>query len=237
MKPKGYRRGYPVAVLVGVESDHAVIWQIYSQVAKPQQKILLGDRRDQKALYNFHEAIVNALRPILKEGVRSIIIASPPRTSFGQNIQNHFTAHHQWLTQGTNKATISLIDGSASTPPQVSALTQKPAFKQLIQDNVAEETENLLESLEKCLNLNLIVFSLEEAENLILTSQAPGKPKPEYLLITNDYLAGVRQKNRIHRLMQIAQNKKVKTRVIDAESNAGVRLTQLGGIVCLEKRA
>jgi stalled ribosome rescue protein Dom34 len=37
--------------------------------------------------------------------------------------------------------------------------------------------------------------------------------------------------------MQIAQNKKVKTRVIDAESNAGKRLTQLGGIVCLAKAA
>jgi stalled ribosome rescue protein Dom34 len=237
MKPKGYRRGYPVAVLIGVEADHAALWQIYSQVAKPQQRIPLSDRRDQKAVYNFQEAIVNALRPILKEGVRSIIIASPPRTSFGQNLQAHISSHHQWLTQGTNKVTISLIDGSASTSPQVGALTQKPIFKQLIQDNAAEETENLLELLEKRLNDNLVVFSLEEAENLILTQQPPGKPQPEYLLLTNGYLAGVRQKNRIHRLMQIAQNKQIKTRVIDAESAAGVRLTQLGGIVCLEKRA
>jgi hypothetical protein len=35
--------------------------------------------------------------------------------------------------------------------------------------------------------------------------------------------------------MQIAANKKVRTRVVDAESPAGKRLGQLGGIVCLAK--
>jgi stalled ribosome rescue protein Dom34 len=237
MSPKSYRRGYAVAILIGVEADHASIWQIFSQVAKPQQTIPLnGERRDQKALYNFNEAIVNALRPRLKEGVRSIIIASPPRTSFGQELQSHITAHHTWLTGGANKATISLIVGSASTPPQVAALTQKPNFKELIAQNAAQETENLLELLERRLNDNLVSFSMVEAENLILSQQPPGKPQPDYLLLTNEYLAASRQKNRVHRLMQIAQNRQVKTRVIDAESAAGARLTQLGGIVCLARR-
>jgi Predicted RNA-binding proteins len=238
MKPKGYRRGYPVAILIGVESDHAALWQIYSQVAKPQQTIQLnGDRRDQKALYNFHEAIINALRPTFKEGVKSIIVASAPRTSYAGDLQSHISGHHSWLTQGANRATISLIVGSASSGPQVAALSKKPEFKQLIEENAAEETENLLELLERRLNDNMVVFSLEEAENLILQVQPPGKPQPEYLLLTNSYLAGCRQKNRIHRLMQIAQNKKIKTRVIDAESNAGARLTQLGSLVCLTTRA
>jgi stalled ribosome rescue protein Dom34 len=238
MKPKNYRRGYPVAVLIGVEADHAALWQIYSQVAKPQQTIHLSDRKDQKALYNFHETVINALRPTFKEGVRSLIIASPPRTSFGQELQSHISGHHQWLLQGTNKATISLTVGSPSSTPQVAALTQKPLFKQLIQENAAEETENLLEILEKRLNApgNLVLFSLQEAENLILNVQAPGKSQAEYLLLTNDYLAGSRQKYYVNRLMQIAQKKQVKTRVIDADSNAGMRLTQLGGIVCLAKR-
>ena len=239
MKPRSYRRGYPVAILIGIEQDHASLWQIFSQVAKHQQTIhLKGDRRDQKALYNFHESIINLLRPIFKEGVKSIIIASAPRTSYAQDLQNHVTGHHAWLLQGTGKVTISLIVGSASTPPQVSALTQKKEFKQSIQKNVTEETENLLELIEKRLNQasGLVFFSLEEAENLILHMHSSGKPQPEYLLLTNDYLAKTRQKNRVHRLMQIAQNKKVKTRVIDAESNAGLRITQFGGIICLAKR-
>jgi stalled ribosome rescue protein Dom34 len=235
MKPKSYRRGYPVALLVGVEAEKAALWQIYSKVAKHQQEIPLSDRRDQKTLYNFHETIIKSLRTSLKEGVRSIIIASPQRTSFGQSLQNHIAIHHQWLRQGTNRASISLIYGSASSPSEVGALTQKPSFKELIQSNAAEETESILETIEKCINNNLIVFSLEEVENIILITKNQGKHQPEYLLLTNAYLSDCRQKNRIHRLLQIAQNKKVKTRVIDAKSNAGIRIEQLGGIVCLEK--
>jgi stalled ribosome rescue protein Dom34 len=238
MKPKNYKRGYPVAVLVGIESSHAVMWYIFSQVAKQQQTISSnGDRKDSKSLYSFHETIINALRPVLKEGVRSIIVASPPRTNFAQDFLSHIKAHHSWLLQGANKASFSQITGSASAPSQVAALTKTANFKQLIQENAAEETENLLEILEKRLSKtdNLVLFSLQEAENLILNTQAPGKRQPEYLLLTNEYLAGSRQKNRVNRLMQIAARNGVKTRVIDAESNAGLRLTQLGGIVCLAK--
>ena len=238
MKTKNYKRGYPVAVLVGIELNHAAIWHIFSQVAKQQQTIPLSDdRKDSKALYSFHETIINALRPALKEGVRSIIVASPPRTNFAQDFLNHIKAHHSWLLQGTNKASISQITGSASSLPQVASLTKTTVFKQLIQKNAAEETENLLEILEKRLSKtdNLVLFSLQETENLILNPQAPGKPQPEYLMLTDDYLADSRQKNRVNRLMMIAAKNGVKTRVIDAESNAGMRLTQLGGIVCLAK--
>jgi stalled ribosome rescue protein Dom34 len=80
-----------------------------------------------------------------------------------------------------------------------------------------------------------VFFSLEEAENLILKRYKPGRPKPEYLLLTDKYLADTHQKNRLHRLMQIAANKQVKTRIVNAESPAGLRLTQLGGIVCIAK--
>jgi stalled ribosome rescue protein Dom34 len=238
MKPKNYKRGYPVAVLIGIEQNHAAIWYIFSQVAKQQQTISLnGERKDLKALYTFDEAIINALRPVLKEGVRSIVVASPSRTSFAQEFLSHIKVHHAWLLQGTNKAALSQIAGSASAPSQVAALTKTLAFKQIVQENASEETENLLEILEKRLSKtdNLVLFSLQEAESLILYPQAPGKPQPEYLLLTDHYLAGSRMKNRVNRLMQIAARNGVKTRVIDAESNAGKRITQLGGLVALAK--
>lgn len=239
MSPKAYRRGYPVAVLVGIESDHAALWQVFSQVAKHQQPISLnGNRSDPKATYNFYESIVNALRPTLKEGVRSVIIASPTKTSYAQEFVNHIKAHHTWLIQGASKAAFSTITGSASSPQQVAALTKTATFKELISETTAEETENLLEILEKRLNAadNMVLFSLQEAENLILNTQTEGKPKPEYLMLTDEYLLKSRQKYRVQRLMQVAANKGVKTRVISAESTAGKRLTQLGGIVCLAKR-
>jgi stalled ribosome rescue protein Dom34 len=224
---------------VGIECDHAALWQVFSQVAKQQQTISLsGNRKDPKALYNFHEAIVNALRQTLKEGVRSIVIATPPRTNYAQEFQNHIKAHHSWLLQGTNKAAFSTITGSASAPPQVAALTKTAGFKKLISETTAEEAENLLEILEKKLNSadNLVIFSMQEAEHFIFDTQAEGKPKPEYLMFTEEYLAKSRQKYRLQKLMQVAANKGVKTRVINAESTAGKRLTQLGGIVCLAKR-
>ena len=237
--PKAYRRGYPVAVLVGIEQNHAALWQVFSQVAKQQETIPLnGGRSDPKAAYSFHESIVNALRPTLKEGVRSIVIASPSKTTYAQEFVNHIKSHHTWLLQGANKAVFSTITGSASSPTQVAALTKTSSFKELISETTAQETENLLEILEKTLNAadNMVLFSLQEAENFILNPQAEGKPKPEYLMLTDEYLSKSRQKYRVQRLMQVAANKGVKTRVISAESTAGSRLTQLGGIVCLAKR-
>lgn len=237
---KGYKRGYPVAILAGLEETHAVLWKVFSKVVKPEKTIAIsGTRNNPKALYNFHESIVNVLRPTLKEGVRSIILASPAKTNYAQEFIDHVREHHTWLIQGPNKAAFSEITGSASTLSQVATLTRVPAFRQLICETTAEETENLIEILEKRLNTsektNLVLFSLEEAEALILNQQKPARPKPEYLLLTDKYLADNREKNRLHRLMQIAANRKVKTRIVNAESPAGVRLTQLGGIVCIAK--
>ena len=110
-------------------------------------------------------------------------------------------------------------------------------FRQLICKTTEEEPENLIELLDKRINASanntLVLFVLEEAENLILKRQKPGRPKPEYLMITDRYLADNREKSRLQRLMQIATNKAVKTRIVNAESAAGKRLTQLGGFICL----
>jgi len=240
MVSKSYRRGYPVAVLVGVEQSQAAIWKIYSQVAKLEFNVHLeGIRSNGKGLYGFHEAIVNALRPSLKEGTKSIIVASPQKTSYSQDFLNHIKEHHQWLLQGVNKAAFKQIAGSAITHAQVGNITSLGEFKQSINDSAFEETENIRELLEKRLNTTatdtLVLFSLEEAEDAIYSQETSGKPKPEYLLLTDSYLAGDKRKARLNRLMQIAQNRKIKTRIVNKESPAGIRLNQLGGLVCLLK--
>jgi stalled ribosome rescue protein Dom34 len=239
LSQKRYRRGYPVAVLLGIEQNQAAIWKIYSNVAKPEKTIpLSGDRRDQKALYNFHEALVNALRPTIKEeGVKSIIAASPPRTGYAQEFINHVKAHHSWLLSGESKASLSQITGSAVSAAQVAALTRTDQFKELIQQTTIQETENLHEILEKRLSTQdkYVLFSLQEAEYAIYGTQSIGKPVPEYLLLTDNYLADTRMKSRVYKLMQVAQNRKIKTRIVSQESAAGARLNQLGGIVCLLK--
>jgi stalled ribosome rescue protein Dom34 len=238
MSSKNFKRGYPVAVLIALERNQAVLWKIFSDAAKQETIISIDDgKADNKALYSFFESIVNALRPTLKEGVKSIIIASPPRSGYEINLLSHMRAHHSWLIQGTNKASISTINGQATTPTQIATLTSTSAFKALISETTTQETDNIMEILEKRLNTsnNLVLFSLEDSEKAIFSNLPNEKEKPEYLLVTDNYLNDNRQKRRLQRLLQIAANKEVKTRVVNAESPAGIRLNQLGGIVCLSK--
>jgi stalled ribosome rescue protein Dom34 len=77
-----------------------------------------------------------------------------------------------------------------------------------------------------------VLYSLNEIEKRILGPRKSGRHIHEYLILTDKYLSDSREKNRIHRLMQIATNRNVKTRIVDVESTAGRRLTQLGGMVC-----
>ena len=75
--PKAYKEVIRLRFSWESSSDHAALWQVFSQVAKQQETIPLnGSRNDAKAVYSFHESLVNALRPILKEGVRSVVVAS-----------------------------------------------------------------------------------------------------------------------------------------------------------------
>ena len=238
MAPKsGYKRGYAVAVLVGLEEVDAALWKVYSRVVKPETTLRLeGNRNNSKAVYNFHEAIINSLRPTLKEGVRTVVLVSPPRTAWTREFIEHVNRHHSWLTQGANKITFAEITGSASTLSQVAALTRTPIFHELVQEATSEETVGLLDLLESRLNSSrsdsVVLYSLDEAEDVVLYSRK-GSLKPECVLLTDKYLANSRQKGRLNRLIQVAANKKIRTRIVDAESPAGKRLTQLGGIVCL----
>lgn len=237
---RGYRRGYAVAVLIGLEVDRAVLWKIFSKVVKHEKTVGLdGVRSDQKALYNFHERVVNALRPTLKEGVRSVILGSPARTDHVQRFLDHVRRHHAWLVEGSSKVVFSEVAVSAGTLPEVTALVRSPVFRQVIGETTSEETEDLVDMLDKRLASSdqntVMLYSIEETENLITGSRKSSKLKPEYLLLTDKYLSSSREKGRIHRLMQIAANRNVKTRIVDAESPAGVRLEQLGGLVCLAR--
>ena len=92
-RKRRYRRGYPVAVLVGFEADHAMLWMIFSRVAKPSTRLELDGRRtNEKALYNFHESVVDALKPVLKEGVKA---------SLSQLPQEQHTPQISWNTRAS----------------------------------------------------------------------------------------------------------------------------------------
>jgi stalled ribosome rescue protein Dom34 len=157
-KPKRkrrYRRGYPVAVLVGFEADHAVLWRIFSRVAKPSLKVeLAGKRADEKMLYNFHEQVVDALKPVLKEGVKSIVVAAPARTNYTIDFLEHINKHHRYLiqTKSTNRANFAELVGSADNRIKVAELVKTKQFTKILAETTSEEADRIVNVLEKQLH-------------------------------------------------------------------------------------
>lgn len=236
VKPKrGYKRGYPVALLVGFEEDEAVLWQVFSQVVKPLLTLkLTGNRTDERGLYEFHESVVDALRPTIKEGVRSIVITAPMKTTYSNAFLKHVQKHHSYLlqTKGTTKATFAQLIGSANEPHKVAELVRTKEFQNLLVTTTSGEADQIVAALEKSLNANQhVLFSLEEIEDIIYSKDRKEHFNATYMILTDKYLAESHQKSRVHRLLQISANKKVTTRIIESGTPAGKRITQFGGIV------
>jgi len=237
-RKRRYRRGYPVAVLVGFEDNHAVLWRIFSRVVKLSLRLdVEGKRTHEKVLYNFHESVVNALKPVLKEGVRSIVVAAPVRTTYAQDFLEHVRKHHRYIiqTKSPNRANFAVLVGSADDRNKVAELAKTKEFADLIAHTTSEEADQFVDSLDKHLydtsNSSVVLYSLKEIEEIVYSHEKGRDFRTGYLLLTDKYLAGSKQKNRIHRLLQISQNKKVKTRILNAETPAGNRISQFGGIV------
>lgn len=237
-RKRRYRRGYPVALLVGFEDDHVVLWRIFSRVVKLSLRLEFeGRRTDAQALYKFRESVVSALKPVLNEGVRTIVVAAPVRTTYAQDFLEHVRKHHRYLIQSKspNRANFAKLVGSADDRIKVAELVKTKKFTELIAETTSEEADQVVNSLEKHLygtgNNSVVLYSLKEIEDIVYSREKSKTFRTEYLLLTDKYLAESKQKNRIHRLLQIAKNKKVKTRVLNAETPAGNRISQFGGIV------
>jgi stalled ribosome rescue protein Dom34 len=235
-RKQGYKRGYPVALLVGFEDDHAVLWQVFSHVVKLHSTFELdGKRKDERVLYNFHESVVDALRPLLKEGVRSIVVTAPMKTTYATDFLDHVRKHHTYLIQSKRPdgATFAELVGSADQPHQVAEMVKTKEFRKLITETTSQEADHIVNALEKHLsNSNSVVlFSLKEIEDMVYDRKRHNDFRTEYLMLTDKYLADNENKNRLHRLLQISKNKQVKTRIVNAETPAGKRISQFGGIV------
>lgn len=237
-RKKSYKRGYPVALLVGFEDDRAVLWQVFSHAVKLHLALKLeGKRTDAKALYNFHESAVDALRPMLKEGIRSIIVAAPIKTTYASDFLDHVRKHHSYLMQSKspNKAAFAELMGSANQPHRVAELVKTKEFRELISDTTSGEADHTIDMLEECLSTAdsncIVMFSLKEIEDIVYDRERNNNFRTEYLMLTAKYLADSKDKSRVQRLLQISKNKKVKTRIVNTETPAGKRINQFGGIV------
>ena len=147
-----YKRGYPVALLVGFENANAVIWHVFSHVVKLHLTLELGGKRtDEKVLYNFHESVIETLKPMLMEGVKSVVVVAPMKTTYAEDFLEHVQKHHSYLVQSNNpnRATFAKLVGSADQPPKVAQLVKTKEFSELIAETTSGEADHIVNALEK----------------------------------------------------------------------------------------
>ena len=113
-------------------------------------------------------------------------------------------------------------------------------------ENVVNQTSNqegllILAELNEIINRNekfsKILYTWKKIDyELRLISRNPNLPKPDYIILTDDYLNNPKYRNRAHRILQIARNHGIKTKVVNSETNAGVIVKSYGGLICFTKK-
>ena len=220
------RRGYPVAMLVGLEGYQASTWYVYSESVKPGERIRGDDE------YNFYESIVDVLRPRIKEGVKAILVAAPDEKDY-RNFMNHVGRHQGWLLKGWRLSTVTFehVPEPAMSADQVRDLVKSHGFKGKLSEVTQGDMRQVMDVLEKRLNdpggIETLLFTLEEVEGAVYG----GEKSPEYILVTEVFRS--RNRRRIDRLLQMAANKNIKTRIVKPDTPVGARLAQFGGLVCM----
>ena len=229
MSRRRRRRGYPQAILIGIEGNRATTWIIFSESIRP------GKQLTGESDFTFYESLIDTLRPSLKEGIKTILIATANEKEY-EGFLNHVKKHQNWLLNGwsLNTVTFEHIPSSAMNISQVKDLVEKHGFQEKFRETHTEGIQQVIHLLEKRLNdsegIETLYFALNEVEQVIYGE----KPTPEYILVTDQFRD--RHRRRVQRLFQIAKNKNVKTRIVKYDTPAGIRITQLGGLVCLTRK-
>jgi stalled ribosome rescue protein Dom34 len=106
----------------------------------------------------------------------------------------------------------------------------------VIGETRSRDANGIVAVLERSLNLEdsgeAVSYALEEIESLVYGRQGQSNFRPNQIVLTDRYLAETKNKGRIQRLLQISKNKGIKTTIVNAKTGPGLRLSQLGGLVC-----
>jgi stalled ribosome rescue protein Dom34 len=220
-------RGYPIAVLVGLNEKRARVWNVYSQSIKPDAVI-----EKENSDYNFYEAVINQIRPKVKQGVKTLLVASTEEKKYDV-LYEHIEKHQRWLIEGyeLNRATIRYVEGSAMDIDSVMRLIEDSGLQRTIKQASQEDVERIMGVLDKRLgtakDIDTLLFTLCEVEEAVYVDD----PRIEYILVTTEFQR--KHRGRIQRLLQIAQNKNIKTMTVETKTPMGARLTQFGGLITI----
>lgn len=241
------KRGFLTALLIGFDEKEIHAWKVYSHSLRFYKTIRLTRKwkyLDEKQIYHSLEELVNLIRIVIKEGVKSILLAGPLKTDYSTIFLDHINKHHQWLvrTKGYDRVSFGEIVGTANTLDSANYLISQEKSLNIISETTSDEINLLVKQLNKIINIGdpnrILLYNLEEIESLIYGRGKKDKSaaeKLDFLIVTENFINNHRSKHRIHRLIQIANNKGIITKTISIENPAVDRFDQFGGILAFKK--
>jgi stalled ribosome rescue protein Dom34 len=225
--PRRGRRGYPTAILIGLNNQTANIWLIYSESLK-QHKTITKNGDDEKSTYKHNEEIVEVLRTLLPEGFNQLIIASAEKYKRKSGLMEYLNRSHGWLTK---RLIIKELDEKAMTRMDVVQLIKQNKLQESVNEASGETSNMIMMMLEKALNDGYIIYTLRELAGILASEKTP-----ELVLITESFDVANRSSRLYQSTIQKARNLRATVSIMKLDTPAGARLNQLGGFVCVIRR-
>ncbi|OGD55296.1 hypothetical protein A3K78_06720 [Candidatus Bathyarchaeota archaeon RBG_13_52_12] len=222
--PRRGRRGYPTAMLIGLDLRAAYFWTIYSESAK-FYKIFQRNIDDEKSIYRFHEEIVETIRALLHEGFTGIIVASEDRMPYSKIFLDHISKRHRWLD---DRVTVKVLTGKATTASQVIQLINANQLQESVANATEETGVKLLEQLDKALDKGNILYTIDELNYVVNSNK-----KPVTIMVTEEFNQRNQTNRRFQSAIQVSKNIGATVVVIKTTNPASPRLNQLGGFACV----
>ena len=234
-----------LAILMSYDDKKVYFWKIYSHSLRAYETIKLPRKwqyLDNKQLYNLFENVVDIMRKVVRDGLKSILIASSYNNKYWKQLREHISQHHKWLLKGYNRVSFGEMIGTATSLESAKNLISTEESKQVVTEIISEEIYQLAERLEKIINTgnsNIgLLYSLDEIEAIVYEGGKKDKSAAEKLdliIFTQNYIDNQKDKVRIQRLTQIAKNKGIKMKIISIEDPSVDRFDQFGGIIAFKK--
>ena len=222
--PRRGRRGYPTAILIGLDPRTANIWLVYSESIK-QGKIITKTGDDEKSTYRHNEKIVEAIRSLSPEGFNQIIIASADRTRHASNLREHFTRSHSWLMK---RFTVKELPEKALTSTDVIQRVKNHRIQDSLDEAIGETSGKIMERVEKALNSGYVLYTSQELSATLYADKVP-----ELVLITDKFDTANRSNRKFQSIIQKSKNLGATVTIVKINTPAGTRLEQLGGFICV----
>ncbi len=225
--PRRGRRGYPAAILIGIDDEAAHIWLVYSESVKPGKNIGKGGDGE-KADYRFREEVIETIRALLPEGFNSVIVASEDKARLASLFAEHVTKHHRWLKE---KTTLRTLTGKVGTSNDVIQLIKANKLQDTVKAATEETGSMIAKQLERDLELGEVLYTIDEDGDALERGLKPSK-----LIMTEKFYGSNQWRNRFQRIVQVSKNLGATVTIMDATNPGASRLTQLGGFVCVIRR-